>query len=145
MGDHYADTLEERIGGYKSDVKKLSRKIMELEASLDYNITALDKADKKVMELAAQRAVQDAIIAEKTAEGDRYKLLYELADAGIPGNTCALCVHGHDLDITADTMIVCQPQGRAHDRYHSCTGFRRTTLKELGERADARFGQQRDV
>ena len=121
MGDHYADTLEERIGGYKSDVKKLSRKIKELEASLDYNITALDKADKKVMELAAElagRAIKD---------------------------TCALCVHGHDLDISVDAMIVCTPQGKAHDRTYSCTGFRRTTLKELDERTNAKFGKQRDV
>lgn len=121
MGDHYADILEDRIKGYKGDVKKLARTIKELEASLDYNIEALRKADKKVAELSAAPATR------------------------APKATCALCVHGHDLDISVDTMIVCTPQGKAHDRTYSCTGFRRTTLKELDERTDAKFGKQRDV
>jgi hypothetical protein len=122
MGDHYADILEAKIAVYKKDGKKLARKIKELESSLDYNIDALDKAFAKVRELTAK-----------------------IADQHVPGDTCAVCVHSHALDITADSMVVCTPQGKAHDRGYSCTGFRRTTLKELGEIADARFGKARDV
>ena len=54
---------------------------------------------------------------------------------------CSVCVHGHDLDPRQDSMVVCGPQQQAHDAMYCCTGFRRITIAELNEKADARFGK----
>ena len=55
--------------------------------------------------------------------------------------TCATCVHGHDLDITADSLVVCTPQHKAHSQAYGCTGYRKVTPEELDERSVARFGK----
>ena len=54
---------------------------------------------------------------------------------------CSVCVHGHDLDPRKNSMVVCGPQRKAHDAAYCCTGFRRITIVEIDEKADARFGK----
>ncbi len=54
---------------------------------------------------------------------------------------CSTCVHGHDLDPVEGSLVVCTPQKKAHLPGYCCTGFRRITLAEIDERAEARFGK----
>ena len=70
--------------------------------------------------------------------------LYTAPIGQVPGSeTCATCVHGHDLDRKEGSMVVCGPQHKAHDRTYCCSGYRRITINELTERDYAEMGVQR--
>jgi hypothetical protein len=58
---------------------------------------------------------------------------------------CSTCTHGHDLDPTAESWVVCTPQKKAHPPDYCCTGFRRVTIEELHERQEARLGRPADA
>lgn len=54
--------------------------------------------------------------------------------------TCSICVHGYDLSVFAESMVVCPPQRKVHFHDYACTGFRKITFAEIDERTSAEFG-----
>jgi hypothetical protein len=82
-----------------------------------------------VQQLYPMGQVQESVnMPNKTATVEQY------AD-------CSVCVHGHDLDPRASSMVVCTPQHKAHDPRHCCSGFRHITIIEIDERSNAKFGK----
>lgn len=54
--------------------------------------------------------------------------------------SCATCVHGHDLSIDQGAAVICAPQRTFHPADYCCSAFRRITQAEIDERTLARFG-----